>query len=189
MKCLDAKKAEQLVKAYQELYVAHIYMDIQIDRVFIQRTKQFYNGVQKSIYNQAPFGVPSICHPFLFRVETVKFDRFGGDTFHHNPTASLQDLKSRNVRVSAIRPLASKTAWGYFQATSFCLVETGLYQAQFLYIHIQLLENHVNIPLLGGGTSINPDSNSFMSLREAIMPASMASERQHISKPKSLEGP
>ena len=26
MKCLDAKKAEQLVKAYQELYVAHIYI-------------------------------------------------------------------------------------------------------------------------------------------------------------------
>ena len=36
-------------------------------------------------------------------------------------------------------------------------------------IHIPFLENHVNIPLLGGGTSINPDSNSFMSLREDIL--------------------
>ena len=84
-------------------------------------------GFISQFITRAPFGVPSICHPFLFRVETVKFDRFGGDTFHHNPTASLQDLKSRNVRVSEIRPLASKTAWGYFQATSFCLVETWLY--------------------------------------------------------------
>ena len=32
MKCLDAKKAEQLVKAYQELYVAHIYIYGYIDR-------------------------------------------------------------------------------------------------------------------------------------------------------------
>ena len=31
MTCLDAKKAEQLVTAYQELYVAHIYIYIYMD--------------------------------------------------------------------------------------------------------------------------------------------------------------
>ena len=110
-------------------------------------------GIINQFITRAPFCVPSICHTiiggdftrswlplplshgtkvkggkkFPLGVETVKFDRFGGDTFHHNPTASLQDLKSRNVRVSEIRPLASKTTWSYCQATSFCLVETWLY--------------------------------------------------------------